>query len=66
MTDVARLLRETKTILLVDWPSREVPDTLARRFTVISNDGRPIDELPEIVDTAKSIGAKDPRGCWPR
>jgi len=52
--------------LLIDWPSREVPDTLARRFTVISSDGRPIDELPEIVDTAKSIGSKDPRGCWPR
>jgi len=111
MTDVARLLRETKTVLLVDWPSREVPDTLARRgYTVISNDGpgkynayevdggvvrtrdvgrlperadlvyahRPIEELPEIVDTAKSIGAKavwiqsgrdesgakNPRGCW--
>jgi predicted CoA-binding protein len=111
MTDVARLLGETKTVLLIDWPSREVPDTLARRgYTVISNDGpekynayeaeagavrtrdvgrlpervdlvyahRPIDELPEIVATAKSIGAKavwvqsgrdesgakDPRGCW--
>ena len=111
MTDVMRLLRETKTVLLVDWPSREVPDTLARRgMTVISDEGpgkyiayelegdvvrsrdvgrlperadlvyahRPIDELPEIVDAAKSTGAKavwiqsgrdeaggkDPRGCW--
>jgi len=111
MTDVGRLLRETKTVLLVDWPSREVPDTLARGgYTVISDEGpgkynayeveagvvrtrgvgrlperadlvyahRPIEELPEIVDTAKSIGAmavwiqsgrdeagtKDPRGCW--
>jgi predicted CoA-binding protein len=111
MTDVARLLSETKIVLLIDWPSREVPDTLARRgYTVISSDGpgkynayeveagavrtrdvgrlperadlvyahRPMEELPEIVATAKSIGAKavwiqsgrdaagakDPRGCW--
>jgi len=111
MNDVATLLAGTKTILLIDWPSRDVPDTLARsHFTVISNDGpdeynayevdggeirvrdvgqlpkradlvythRPIDELPEIVDTAKALGAKavwiqsgrdktgakDPRGCW--
>jgi predicted CoA-binding protein len=111
MTDVAALLRATKTVLLVDWPSRDVPDTLARSgFTVVSNDGpdkynayemdggevrvravgelptradlvyshRPIDELAEIVETAKSIGAKavwvqsgrddagakDPSGCW--
>ena len=111
MNDVATLLGGTKTVLLIDWPSRDVPDTLARsHFTVISNDGpdeyneyevdggeirvrdvgqlpkradlvythRPIDELPEIVDTAKALGAKavwiqsgrdktgakDPRGCW--
>ena len=98
-------------MLLVDWPSRDVPDTLARAgLRVISNDGpdeynayepdgtevhvrsvealpkhadlvythRPIDELPEIVETAKSVGAKaiwlqsgrdangakDPHGCW--
>ena len=39
MTDVS-LLAETKTVVLVDWPSREVPDTLARRgFTVIANEG---------------------------
>jgi CoA binding protein len=111
MTDVAALLAETETILLIDWPSRDVPDTLARHgFTVVSNDGpeeynsyrldgdevrvgpmgrrperadivyahRPIDELPEIVETAKSVdaravwiqsgrddgGARDPHGCW--
>lgn len=110
MTDVAKLLAGTTTVLLVDWPSRDVPDTLARSgFAVVSNDGpdeynayeidggeirvrdvgqlpktadlvythRPIDELPEIVDTAKAVGAravwiqsgrdktgaKDPRGC---
>jgi predicted CoA-binding protein len=111
MTDVAALLAGTKNIFLVDWPSRDVPDTLARGgFTVVSNDGpeeyhayevdggevrtrdvggppkraelvythRPIDELPEIVETARSLGAKavwvqsgrdsgggkDPQGCW--
>ena len=111
MTDVAKLLAGTKTVLLIDWPSRDVPDTLARsHFTVISNDGpdeynaydveggevrvrdvgqlpktadlvythRPIDELPDIVNTAKAVGAKavwiqsgrdktgakDTRGCW--
>ena len=111
MTDIAKLLADTKTVLLIDWPSRDVPDTLARSgFMVVSNDGpdeynayeieggevrvrdvgqlprtadllythRPIDELPEIVDTAKAVGAKavwiqsgrdeagvkDPRGCW--
>ena len=111
MTDVAKLLAGTKIVLLIDWPSRDVPDTLARSgFTVVSNDGpdeynayeidgdevrmralgqlakradlvythRPIDELPDIVDTAKAVGAKavwiqsgldktgakDPRGCW--
>ncbi|HJW48687.1 MAG TPA: CoA-binding protein [Candidatus Limnocylindria bacterium] len=111
MTDVARLLAGTKAVLLIDWPSRDVPDALALSgFTVVSNDGpdeynayeieggkvrvrdvgqlprtadlvyshRPIDELPEIVDTAKAVGAKavwiqsgrdktgskDPRGCW--
>jgi len=113
MTDGARLLAGAVTILLIDWPSRDVPDTLARHgFTVVSHDGagaqeynaykadgyevridyvgrlperadivythRPLDELPEVVDTAKSVGAravwiqsgrdsaggKDPRGCW--
>ena len=90
MTDVSRVLAETQTVVLVDWPSREVPDTLARRgFTVIANEGpetytayeadgnevrtrsvdglpqsaelvyayRPIDELPEIVQTATAVGA---------
>lgn len=111
MADAVALLRSTKTVLLVDWPSRDVPDTLARGgFTVVANDGpdeyhayevigdtvqlrdvgalpkhadlvyshRPIEELPEIVETAKSVGAKavwlqsgrddggvrDPHGCW--
>jgi|SRR5947208_3515065 len=90
MTDVLALLSETKTVVLIDWPSREVPDTLARHgFTVISDEGpetyaayeahaddvrrrsvdglpqsaeivyayRPIDELPDIVETATTVGA---------
>lgn len=90
MTDVSRLLAETQTVVIVDWPSREVPDTLALRgFTVIANEGpetytayeadgnevrtrsvdglpqsaelvyayRPIDELPDIVQTATAVGA---------
>lgn len=109
--DGSELLAGTKTVYLVDWPSRDVPDTLARSgLTVVSSDGpdeyhayevagdavrlrtvngpparadlvythRPIEELPEILETAKVIGAKalwfqsglddsgarDPRGCW--
>ena len=108
---VDRVLAESKSVLLIDWPSRHVPDTLTRAgLMVTSNDGpdetnvyelasdevvlrpvdgqpehvdlvythRPIDELPEIADTAMSVGAqavwfqsgrdetgaKDPRGCW--
>lgn len=113
MTVIAELIRDTDTILLVDWPDRDVPDTLARSgYTVFSHDGpaesdynayeledggvrvrpagrppervdlvythRPIDELPEIVDQARGLGAravwiqsgldatgaKDARGTW--
>jgi predicted CoA-binding protein len=40
MTELAELLAATRTILLIDWPSRDVPDSLARHgFTVISDDG---------------------------
>ena len=111
MTDVAKLLAGTRTVLLIDWPSRDVPDALARGgFTVVSNDGpeeynayeveggkvrvrdvgqlpkradlvythRPVDEIQDVVDTAKVVGAKavwiqsgldrsgakDPHGVW--
>lgn len=113
MTDIAALLTTARTVVLVDWPSRDVPDTLARHgYAVVSHDGpgpedynayeaegdevrvrrvgrlpqhadlvythRPLDELPQIIETAKSIGAgalwiqsgrdqsgaKDPRGVW--
>lgn len=111
MPEAAGPLAGVRSVVLIDWPSRDVPDALARRgLTVVSNDGpdeynayelvgdevrvrsvdglperadlvythRPIDELPEIVETAKELGAKivwlqsgrdasgakDPRGCW--
>ena len=84
------VLEDAHTILLVDWPTREVPDSLARAgYTVVSSDGpeeynayevedgevvlrpvdgppdqaelvythRPNDELPEIIDLAKQVGA---------
>lgn len=92
MTDVQRLLASAVTILLIDWPSRDVPDTLARHgFNVVSQTmtrpmqstptrsratrsawntsgdyrsaptsctHRPVDELSEVVETAKTVGAK--------
>lgn len=94
MTEVQGLLDSTRTVVLVDWPSRDVPDSLARAgFTVVSADGpdeynayelvgdevrprpvdglpdkadmvythRPIDEMPEIVEMATSLGA---RAVW--
>ncbi|HEV8672047.1 MAG TPA: CoA-binding protein [Candidatus Limnocylindria bacterium] len=34
------LLRQARTILLIDWPSRDVPDTLARAgYAVVAADG---------------------------
>jgi hypothetical protein len=40
MADPVKLLSGAKTVLLIDWPSRDVPDTLARGgFTVVSSDG---------------------------
>lgn len=113
MPSAAEVLDQTDTVLVVDWPSRDVPDTLARAgLSVVVRGGpgpedysayeledgqvvvrplgvgpedadlvyphRPIDELPGIVATAKSIGAdavwhqsglattgaEDPTGCW--
>jgi predicted CoA-binding protein len=96
MTIPAEVLMDTESIVLIDWPSRDVPDTLARAgYHVVSQDGpgdegynayestgpeivvratgvapdhadlvythRPFDELPEIVDFARRIGA---RAIW--
>lgn len=40
MTDYRELLSTATSILLIDWPSRDVPDTLARHgFRVAAKDG---------------------------
>jgi predicted CoA-binding protein len=113
MTDIASILAGARTILVVDWPSRDVPDSLARAgYEVVVHGGpgpedymayevagdevverhvgrppdhadivysfRPLDELDEILDVARRLGAttvwtqsglsvaggKDPTGCW--
>jgi predicted CoA-binding protein len=95
MTDYRELLASATSILLIDWPSRDVPDTLARHgFRVVSADGpddeynayemtdgevrlrpvegppasvdivyshRPLDELRQIVEQARSLNA---RAVW--
>jgi predicted CoA-binding protein len=96
VTDAAEVLKRTESILLIDWPSRDVPDTLARAgFRVSAQDGpgvedhnayepvgdevvirslgvepdhadliyvhRPFDELPDILELAKRLGA---RAIW--
>jgi predicted CoA-binding protein len=45
MTGAAEVLASTESILLIDWPSREVPDTLARAgYRVVSQDGPGADD----------------------
>lgn len=110
---VEEILAGARTVLVIDWPTRDVPDTLARAgYEVVVHGGpgpedytayevageevaerrvgrppahadvvytfRPLDELPEIVDMARQVGAgtvwvqsglsaagvKDPEGCW--
>ena len=40
MTEAGQILRETSSILLVDWPSKDVPETLARAgYTVLVKGG---------------------------
>ncbi len=92
----AELLQASRTILLIDWPDREVPESLARAgFEVVASEGpapedyrayevegdavvtrpaggqpaqadivyshRPTDELPDIVNLAREVGA---RAVW--
>ena len=96
MSNYRDLLSTSTSFLLVDWPDRDVPDTLARHgFSVVSHDGpgpteynayrvvdgsvqvrpvdgppdrvdivyahRPIDELAEIVEQARTLNA---RAVW--
>jgi predicted CoA-binding protein len=111
--DPKTLLASVRSILVIDWPSRDVPDSLAlAAFHVTVHGGpgpedyfaheivdgnptprrtgrppdhadlvysfRPLAELPQIIATAQSLGAKaiwtqsglsapgvkDPKGCW--
>lgn len=40
MTDARKVLERSRRIVLVDWPSRDVPDTLVRAgFTVVVKNG---------------------------
>jgi predicted CoA-binding protein len=107
------LLKGVETVLVIDWPSKEVPENLTRAgYRVVVHGGpgpedysayevnngevvtrhvgrppehadlvysyRPFSELPEIIASAKALGAKtiwtqsglsaagvnDPKGCW--
>jgi predicted CoA-binding protein len=111
--DLKEILKTVQTVLVIDWPSKEVPERLALAgFHVVVRGGpgpqdysvyevengevvrrplghaleradliyayRPLNELPGIVATAKSLGAtiiwtqsglsapgvKDLQGCW--
>ena len=113
MGAAADLLRTCRSVLVIDWPSDDVPETLVRGGLSVHVKGgpgpgdysirelaegsvtarktgrrpdhvdlvyvhRPIDELPQIVATAREMGARalwyqsgltgegadDPRGCW--
>src|SRR5437588_3102048 len=113
MTDALQILQSAKSVLVIDWPLVEVPETLARAgYATVEHGGpepdnysayevrggqvvarrvgrapehadlvythRPVDELPEIVEFAKTIGAvavwiqsglaaggtPDKKGCW--
>ncbi|SRR6266540_2978916 len=57
------LLREARTVLLIDWPSRDVPDTLARAgYAVVAAEGPGPDdyatyELHGAAVVARQVGA---------
>ena len=113
MNQAAQVLEAAKSVLVIDWPLVEVPETLARAgYTTVEHGGpesdnysayelsggevvmrrlggapehadlvythRPVDELPEIAEFAKQLGATavwiqsgrveggtpDKQGCW--
>lgn len=62
MTVIAELIRDTRTILLVDWPDREVPDSLARAgYVVVSRDGESDDEynVYELIEGEVAVRPAD-------
>jgi CoA binding domain len=52
MTDPDAVLRASRSVLVVDWPSREVPDGLAAAGleVVVKGGPGPLDPRPEHVD----------------
>jgi predicted CoA-binding protein len=51
MSDYRRLLSTSTSILLIDWPSRDVPDTLARHgFSVVAQEGESRYVQYQVVD----------------
>ena len=110
----AEILQNATSVVVVDWPTKDVPDALARAGLEVSVHGgpepdnwsvqevgeggdvlgrgtgappthaeivysfRPLNELAEILEMAKQVGAKtvwlqsgkdadgksDPKGCW--
>ena len=51
MTDPSELLTQTRTVLLVDWPSRDVPDTLRQAgYDVVVKGGPDVDVAVDAVD----------------
>ena len=62
MADYRELLATATSILLIDWPSRDVPETLARHgYRVVANDGPREDEYNayELVDGAVRVRSLD-------
>ena len=65
MTDVRTLLAETRTILLIDYPGRVVPETLARAgFDVRTHEGPGPMEYGSYVVEGDSV-VQGPRGAAP-
>jgi hypothetical protein len=74
VSEAEQILGAARTVVVVDWPSRDVPDTLARAgYTVLVKGGPgPAASLARQLGATAiwhqsglaSIGAKDPHGCW--
>jgi predicted CoA-binding protein len=53
MANAVEILRQAHTVLVIDWPSRDVPDTLARAgFTVVVRGGPGPEDysVQEVID----------------
>jgi predicted CoA-binding protein len=63
MPGIAELIRDSRTVVLIDWPDREVPDSLARAgYNVVSWDGATPEEINayELVDGSVTVRRTDP------